>query len=420
MDGQRAIVEKIGGAVHQAQGVEETERGVAIGKIEGEHCAKRSSILPGEERMGRVRGQTGISDAQHLRTSLEPLCQSQGGGSLSTIAHFQRFEAERLQMRHLRRHVGAQIEEGLVGNALGEMREMPVVDDHTAQRGGTAAHIFGARHHFNVYAQRPAVEFGERNHRGVGHQRYLAAVRHRGQCTHVGNFELRIGEDLEKEAGRVLIDGRFERIGAREIAQTHFDSETRQRFGEQRIGVSKKMAGSDHVGAGGGERKERGTDGGHARVESNGSSCSRDSRHAVLEMGDGGVRHTRIVGGGDAFAENIGHRRRVVEFIRHTFIDRHTQGVVSIATRISAVNGTGVSFHVSCSVLMCCGGMLPGRKHSLFPKQYTPAAKIRNLCTRGHLKSVICERGPRGGAAQTRKSRPYFCFFMLYQATWRR
>ena len=39
VDGQRAIVEKIGGAVHQAQGVEETERGVAIGK-------SRVSIAP--------------------------------------------------------------------------------------------------------------------------------------------------------------------------------------------------------------------------------------------------------------------------------------------------------------------------------------------------------------------------------------
>ena len=279
---------------------------------------------------------------------------------------------------------------------------MSVVDDHTAQRGGTAAHIFGARHHFDVHAQRPAVEFGERNHRGVGHERDTMAAGHCGQRTHVGHFELRVGENLEKEAGRVRVDGRFERVGAREIAQTHFDSETRQRFGEQRIGVSKKMAGSDHVGAGGGERKERGTDGGHARVESNGSSCSRDGRHAVLEMGDGGVCHTRIVGGGDAFAENIGHGCRVVEFIRHTFIDRHTQGVVSIATRISAVNGTGVSFHVSCSVLMCCGGVLPERKHSHFPKQYTPAAKIRNFCTRGHLKSVICERGTPWGALHRR------------------
>lgn len=84
-------------------------------------------------------------------------------------------------------------------------------------------------------------------------------------------------------------------------------------------------------------------------------------------MGDGGIGHARIVGCRDAFAKDIGHGCRVVEFIRHTFIDRHTQGVVSIATRVSAVNGKGVSFHLSCSVLMCCGGMLPGRKHSLFP-----------------------------------------------------
>ena len=90
------------------------------------------------------------------------------------------------------------------------------------------------------------------------------AACHCGQRIHVGHFELRVGKNFEKEAGCVLVDCRFERIGAREIAQTHFDSETRHRFGEQRIGVSKKMAGSDHVGTGGGERKERGTDGRHA------------------------------------------------------------------------------------------------------------------------------------------------------------
>ena len=204
----------------------------------------------------------------------------------------------------------------------------------------------------------------------------------------------------------MLVDGRFERIGAREIAQTHFDSETRQRFGEQRIGVSEKMAGSNHVGAGGGERKERGTDGGHARVEGNGSSCSRDGRHAVLEMGDGGIGHARIVGRRDAFAKNIGHGRRVVEFIRHTFIDRHTQGVVSIATRISAVNGKGVSFHLSCSVLMCCGGVLPGGRALSFPKTIRPRGKNTKFLHAGASKKrYLRERNPVGRAAQTRKSR---------------
>ena len=60
----------------------------------------------------------------------------------------------------------------------------------------------------------------------------MSAVRHRSQCTHIGHFQLRIGEDFEEETGRVLIEDRFELFGAREVAKAHFDPKARQGFGE--------------------------------------------------------------------------------------------------------------------------------------------------------------------------------------------
>ena len=50
-----AIVEEIGGAMHQAQGVEEAKSSGAVGKIEGEHCAERPAVLPCKEGMGQDR-----------------------------------------------------------------------------------------------------------------------------------------------------------------------------------------------------------------------------------------------------------------------------------------------------------------------------------------------------------------------------
>ena len=260
---------------------------------------------------------------------------------------------------------------------------MPVVDDHAAQRGGAPAHIFGARHHFHIDAQCLPVELRERDHRRVGHQRHPAAVRHRGQCTHIGHFQLRIGEDFEEETGRVLIEDRFELFGTREVAKAHFDPKARQGFGEQRIGIAEKMARGDHIGASRSERKEGGADGRHARIEGNDAARPGDGGHAVFEVGDGGIGHARIVGSRDAFAKDIGHGRRIFEFIRHTFIDRHTQGVVSITARIGAVNGTGVFFHVSCFVLMCRGQRWVGQNgepHALSP--YAPRQKYK-FSTRG-------------------------------------
>ena len=75
-------------------------------------------------------------------------------------------------------------------------------------------------------------------------------MRHHGQCTHVGHFQLRIGEDFEEETGRALIEYRFERVGVREVAKANFDPKARKGFGEQRIGVAEKVARGDHIGAG--------------------------------------------------------------------------------------------------------------------------------------------------------------------------
>ncbi len=71
--------------------------------------------------------------------------------------------------------------------------------------------------------------------------------RYRCQLPSIRHFHLRIGDGFEKDTPCIFINQRLDRLSPGEIGKTKFDSQIRQRFGKQRIGIAKNFSGCDDI-----------------------------------------------------------------------------------------------------------------------------------------------------------------------------
>ena len=85
-----------------------------------------------------------------------------------------------------------------------------------------------------------------------------------GYSLQVGHFQLRVRHYLQKDAGRLLVNGCLHCFQTGEVAQAGFHTEALQRAGNERQCVAKKVARGDNILTLHRYSQQRITDGGHA------------------------------------------------------------------------------------------------------------------------------------------------------------
>ena len=85
-------------------------------------------------------------------------------------------------------------------------------------------------------------EFRERNERGVGYEGDSLSVSNQGERLQICNLHLRIGDDFQIDATSITIHSTLHGPDVSQVTQSGGHSETRQRSGNERIGVTKQVA----------------------------------------------------------------------------------------------------------------------------------------------------------------------------------
>ena len=93
------------------------------------------------------------------------------------------------------------------------------------------------------------MSFGERNHRRIGNQHRAFLVRDCRQRFKVGHFELRIGDNLKKDAAGFLVNIglNFSQIG--QIAQSRLNAKSRKRASNKRQRIAEQVQRRHYVAA---------------------------------------------------------------------------------------------------------------------------------------------------------------------------
>ena len=209
MNGERTVVEEIGGTMDELQIVEETEAGFLAFQINADHGSRRLAKLALRQFVVRIILQTYIVYILNLRQGAQFFGKFQGIAALNTIACIECFESDGLHIGNLWSHIGAEVEEHFSIETLGEIAVIrsSVVDDQTAERSCTTTYIFRAGNHLNIYSQTLSRELCERNHGRIHHQRNILLVSHFRNGFQIGNLQLWVGQDFQEYATGVIVDG---------------------------------------------------------------------------------------------------------------------------------------------------------------------------------------------------------------------
>ncbi len=299
MDSQRAVIKEVGGTVYQLESVDKGEARLLVFQIDADHGSRCFAKLPLCQVVVRVVFQPHVVHSFYLRQRAQQTGELQRIGALHPVARIERFQSDGLHVRHLRRHVGTEVEQLLAIKTTGEIGRIlrTIVYHHTAKRRGTSAHILAARHHLDVHAQVFGREMGEGDNGGVCHQRHPMAMRHGGKRREVGHLQLRIGDDFQEDAAGIVVYGGLYLFYVGKVAKARLHAKTLQAGGQKGVSVAEEVARGDDVLALRSKSEYGVTDGGHSRVEGCRLGCPRKSRHTTLEIGNRGVLHPRIVGG---------------------------------------------------------------------------------------------------------------------------
>jgi len=173
-----------------------------------------------------------------------------------------------------------------------------------------------------------------------------------GNCLQVGYFLLGIGNNFQKYATGLLVDGSFHGFQVGKVAQTGLHAKPQQCARNQRQRVAEKMARCDNGAALGTHSKQCIADGGHARVEGCHMGCSCQCFHPLLEVGHCGIFHTGIVGGADADAESIRHLFGVAKLVCHIVVYWYCQRTIGIGSDIRRMYCYRLSFQHSLHYLI--------------------------------------------------------------------
>ncbi len=132
MDGERAVVEEVGGAAYEAEIVDETEAGIAVGEIDGEHCSGCGAELAAGKIVIRVVGQPYVVDTPDGRKCAETFSEGLGIGRLYAVAGVEIFQSESLHVGRMRGHVCAEVQKHFRTHSFTETLAGAVVDHQTA------------------------------------------------------------------------------------------------------------------------------------------------------------------------------------------------------------------------------------------------------------------------------------------------
>ena len=266
MDGERTVVEEVGGAMDELQIVQKTEAGFLALQVDANHGSRSFSKLALRQLVIRIILQTNIVYIFYLRQRAQLLGKLQGIAALHTIASIECFKSDGLHISHLWGHIGSEIEEHFSIKTLGEIAVVrsTVVDNQTAERSSTAAYIFRAGNYLNIYSQTLSRKLCERNHGRIHHQRYIFFMCHFRDGFQVSNLQLWVGQNFEKYAAGVIINGFAHGFDIGQIAQMHLYTKTTQSGNKQRISIAEEMLGCNNIFALCCQRHEGVADGRHS------------------------------------------------------------------------------------------------------------------------------------------------------------
>ena len=350
MDGEGFIVEEVRGAADELEPIDETEAGLAVGQLEGEHGTSGVAKLSASQVVEGVVGQTDVVHGADGGELAEALGQTEGAGGLDAITGVERLESDGLHVGHVRRHVGAEVEEHLGAHATAKVGRSAVVSHESADGGGATGEVFGGGDDLNVNAECAGVKAGEGDERGVGHERHATATGDAREGGQVDHLHLRVGDDLEEEGAGAVVDGLLHGTEVSQVAEHGLDTETPECAGDERVGVAEKMARGDDLLPSLGDSQEGVADGGHAGAERDDVGGAGECADLILEEGHGGVHDARIVWVVGAAAEGIGHADGVAKLVGCGVIDGHAQGAVGVRALKLGVDSLGLLLHSSFTV----------------------------------------------------------------------
>ena len=119
--------------------------------------------------------------------------------------------------------------------------ESAVIDDESAQSGGSAADILRTGNDFYVNAKVLCMKGGERYYGRIGNERYAMSMGCLSKCSNVCHLHLGIGDNFEEHGTRVIIYQPFRLIHVCQVCSTHLHPKLRQRLAEERVCVAKEM-----------------------------------------------------------------------------------------------------------------------------------------------------------------------------------
>ena len=269
MNGERAVVEEIRGAVHELQTVEKVETSLLTLEVHADHRPRRLTKLLLSERMKLIILQSDIVDKLDGLERLQLLGQCQRIRRLHTIAGIEGLQAHGLKESSLRGHVRTEIEQQLTLDRRREAFRVlrAIIDDQSAQRGSPTTDIFGRGDDLDVYAQVLCGEHRERDRCRVSHERDLVGVGYAGQRLKVSDLHLRVRDDLYKDAACVIVDSLLHLPDIRQVRRVQSHSELPQGTVEEVEGVAEHVGGRHHVLALSRESEHDIADSRHATVE---------------------------------------------------------------------------------------------------------------------------------------------------------
>ena len=196
-------------------------------QLDGHHRACRlPKLRRGEGMVGVVR-KPDVVNLYALRLIMQPLCDGLCGCCLPLIAHIQRLQPQCLHVGCVRRHVCAEAIEHIGLHSFAEIRHCPVIDNKPTERCRAAREVFRGRHHLYVHAERMSRELREGYHRRVCHKASALTVAYLCQHPQVGNFQLRVSDNLYKHARRLPVHSLLHLRRVSQVADMRLHAEAR-------------------------------------------------------------------------------------------------------------------------------------------------------------------------------------------------
>ena len=150
------------------------------------------------------------------------------------------------------------------------------------------------------------------------------------QSPDVSHKQLRIGDDLEEQGARLVVNTCLYLLWFREVGKAQLHTKVTQRVTNQRDGVAKQMFRGHDVQSCTADRRQGVVDGCHSRVERRHAHRSRQLTDPFFQIGGRGVGDTGIRRRHGTTAECVAHGFGRLKLKRRRIVDGHGKCPVSI------------------------------------------------------------------------------------------